>query len=70
MIVEGRCRKCAYDFDAHWSKYPDLSTTEAILKPYCPKCKSLEVTTWTDESNDDMQGDDYDSDEYSAEGDE
>ena len=52
MIIDGHCNDCGNDFDAHWGCYPDLTTQEAILKPYCPKCKGIQVTTVIDERGD------------------
>ena len=52
MIIDGHCRDCGHSFDAHWHQYPDLTTQDAILAPYCFKCKSRNVTTTTDESDD------------------
>ena len=52
MNIEGYCNKCRCKFDAHWNSYPDLTTQEAILSPYCLNCKSLDVVTKTDESDD------------------
>lgn len=59
MEVFGSCRKCGKQFDAHWHNYPELSSTEAIMKPYCPYCKSLDIHVTTDESND-YYDEDYD----------
>jgi endogenous inhibitor of DNA gyrase (YacG/DUF329 family) len=50
MVIDGHCKQCNKDFNAHWTKYPTWK--EGILNPYCPYCKSLDVNTWTDESND------------------
>ena len=52
MIIEGHCNDCGSWFNAHWHEYPDLTTQDAILTPYCFKCKSINVTTTTDESDD------------------
>jgi hypothetical protein len=52
MIIEGYCRVCGNQFDCHWSKYPELTSVGAIMNPYCPHCKSVEISTWSDESKD------------------
>jgi len=52
MEVFGYCHSCGKQFDAHWHNYPDLSTSEAIMNPYCIYCKSSDVHTSTDESGD------------------
>lgn len=60
MEIEGHCNACHRTFDAHWHQYPDLTTQEAILDPYCTYCKSHDVFTTTDESGDDFS---YETDE-------
>jgi Zn finger protein HypA/HybF involved in hydrogenase expression len=54
MEVFGYCRTCGKDFDAHWHNYPELSASDAVLKPYCPLCKGHDVHITTDESNDNV----------------
>lgn len=44
MEVNGYCKNCGQDFNAHWHKGVD------IMNPKCPVCKSPEVHTWTDEA--------------------
>lgn len=60
MEIIGFCHNCGKEFDAHWHNYPELSPIKAAMEPYCLHCKSLDVHTMTDESNDPM----YDETEY------
>ncbi len=48
MIVEGTCRTCTKQFDAHWHNYQQDGVT---VSPYCPYCKSPDMQTQTDEIN-------------------
>ena len=48
MIVEGTCRECRTQFNAHWNLYPEGYS----VHPYCPSCKGYDVSIWTDESDD------------------
>lgn len=54
MEVNGHCRKCGTDYDAHWTKYPGQEQLR-ICKPLCPNCgaegiQNIRVTT--DETED------------------
>lgn len=54
MEVNGHCRKCGHDYDAHWTKYPGQETLR-ICRPLCPKCgaegnENIKITT--DETED------------------
>lgn len=52
MIIEGSCRECDMQFDAHWSKVAKEKSIDYILKPWCPQCGSKNVHVTTDEYND------------------
>lgn len=53
VLVEGYCRRCDKQFDAHWHNYPG-EEVKRMLNPQCPYCKiegSENMATWTDEDN-------------------
>jgi NAD-dependent SIR2 family protein deacetylase len=54
MQVDGTCRKCGTEYDAHWDKYPG-EELKRILCPKCPKCGAEgihNIIVVTDETND------------------
>ena len=62
MEIEGYCKNCDRYFDAHWSNYPEMTVVEAVMRPYCLYCKSIEVYTNNDEINDAQDAHELDSD--------